>query len=61
MCIISLLHISMSRNTNAGLEVVQVREGLNEIQSTFPGRPNTLFLRLIMGDISVNLTDRNDK
>ena len=53
----------MNRNVNSNttLEVVDVKEGLKEIQSTFPDRPNTLFLRLIMGDVCVNLTDRNDK
>lgn len=43
------------------LEVIHVKEGLKEIQSTFPNRPNALFLRLIMGDVCVNLSDRNDK
>ena len=46
---------------NTTLEVMHVKEGLKEIQSTFSDRPSALFLRLIMGDICVNLSDRNDK
>ena len=49
------------KNDDTTLEVMHVKEGLKEIQSTFPDRPNTLFLRLIMGDVCVNLSDRNDK
>ena len=40
---------------------MQVSEGLTEIQSTFADRPNALFLRLIMGNVYLNLSDRNDK
>lgn len=42
-------------------DIVFVREGLHEMASTFPTAPNNLILRLILGDVSVILPNRDDK
>lgn len=38
-----------------------MRLGIKEMHSTIPVAPNTLFLRMIIGDISVILPNREDK
>lgn len=56
----AMLHC-MCRDQKTREEIFSISDGLQEMASTFPGAPNTIILRLILGDISVNIPNKDDK
>ena len=54
----SVVCIEFCRGSQLGEDI---REGLLEMSTTFPMAPNTILLRLILGDVSVIFPSKEDK
>ena len=65
MCVCACVPVCVCVYPHSNAEVEEdgkeISHGIREIDSTIPVAPNTLFLRLIIGDIPIILPNRDDK